>query len=200
MAATSTKRQYVHFGRGGAGMTFATEGLLCICLISCDRQHDDEASRPSHVQRTAAQTSVADQQGRRFSTGVGGLGNMTSARRTSAAKQSQDATSQQNYDDDDDHKAYHDHSAPGIVLVKGGHSIGIGGFANRYIPSSAEDEEAAHNNEHFRRQSLANIAAARSRKSSQASTLVSEQGASRRGSLASLRDFVRAGGRRTSKV
>ena len=36
-----------------------------------------------------------------------------------------------------------------------------GGFANRYVPSSAEDEEAAHNNEHFRRQSLANIAAAR---------------------------------------
>jgi hypothetical protein len=57
---------------------------------------------------------------RRFSTGVGGAGNITSARHMSTAKRAEDA------DDDDDHKAYHDHSAPGIVLVKGGHSIGIG--------------------------------------------------------------------------
>jgi hypothetical protein len=61
-------------------------------------------------------------QQRRFSTGVGGAGNMSSI----SSRRSSQATEVASQASDDDERAYQDRSANGIVLVSGGHHTGIG--------------------------------------------------------------------------
>lgn len=73
------------------------------------------------------------------------------------------------------------------------HSLNAGGFVNRYHPAELEGNEARLNNETMRRQSLAGLA---TRKASMANFVPSGGEEIRRGSIASMRDFVRSIGRK----
>ncbi|KIW72082.1 hypothetical protein PV04_00303 [Phialophora macrospora] len=169
---TKDKASYVHFGRGGAGNFINT------------------STRDTHRPLETAESQSSDQpaqfsSGRRYSTGIGGTGNISFARKVDEA------------DDEDMTRLLYDRSAPGIVLVQGRHHTGRGGFANVYRPSDLEDQEAQLNNENMRRQSLASVA--QRRESMAMSTSVpSSASRGRRGSLASMRDFVMGMGRRSS--
>jgi hypothetical protein len=72
-----------------------------------------------------------------------------------------------------------------------------GGFANRYIPTTEEDDEARQNNENMRRQSVASVA--ERRKSLAGGNVIGDVDGARRGSLTSMRNFV-FGGRRESRA
>ncbi|KAJ9606455.1 hypothetical protein H2200_009416 [Cladophialophora chaetospira] len=177
---TKDKPTYIHFGVGGAGncMNAASHEL---------RRPSWEGDSQSPTPVEAANTNTA---GRRYSTGIGGTGNISFAKKVEAR--------QGEGQDDDLARLLHDRSAHGIVLAEGGHHVGIGGFANRYHPTNEEDQEARHNNETMRRQSLAGVAA---RKASMANVVPSSKSgeAGRQGSIASMRDFVLGMGRRGSK-
>ncbi|EXJ65294.1 hypothetical protein A1O7_01635 [Cladophialophora yegresii CBS 114405] len=176
---TKDKVSYVHFGRGGAG--------------NCTDAPARDARRPlwasdSKSASTPAQFNI----GRRYSTGIGGTGNFSFPRKVDDAKDAEGKN-------EDMARLLYDRSAPGIVLVEGGHHTGIGGFANRYQPTDLEDQEARLNNENMRRQSLAGVA--RRRASMAMSTcLPLKEPCSRTGSLASMRYFVMGMGRTPSKV
>ena len=72
-----------------------------------------------------------------------------------------------------------------------------GGFANKYTPTDIEDQEARSNNDKLRRQSLASMAARRKVNMTRSASSSGEEG-SRRGCLASMRDFIMR--RRESKA
>lgn len=113
---------------------------------------------------------------RRFSTGIGGIGNVSSARRLEQPKE-----------DDEMARLLHDIQAPGLVLVEGRHHTGIGGAANTYRPTAMEANEARINNENLRRQSVADQN--RRRESWAAVLPIGDR--SRRTSIAdSMKDFI----------
>jgi len=187
MAVQPNKSAYLHFGRGGAGNLVNTT--------------TEDKQDPSSFAESMS-SSVPPQPGqvtgrRRFSTGIGGTGNMSSLKKL---QQDQEADAKMR-------RELYDRSAPGIMLVEGGHHTGRGGFANRYHPTDEEIQEAKSNNEHVRRQSLAGMAERRKSslagKSSLPSPTVEEEGTGssrRKSSVAGLKDFVMGMGRRGSKV
>jgi len=130
MAAATSDDVSVHFGRGGAG-NIAKHSLK-------------DSQSPSHG--ADAPSRRREPSGRRFSTGIGGSGNIALARQLD----------RQNAEDETARLLY-DIQAPGIVLVDDGYYTGIGGAANTHRPTEAEINEARGNNEHMRRQSLARI-------------------------------------------
>ncbi|OCT54456.1 hypothetical protein CLCR_00940 [Cladophialophora carrionii] len=176
---TKDNVSHVHFGRGGAG--------------NCTDASARDARRPLWTSDSgSASTAAQFSYGRRYSTGIGGTGNFSFARKVDQAT---DAEAK----DEDMARLIYDRWAPGIVLVEGGYYTGIGDFANSYQPTDLEDQEARLNNENMRRQSLAGMA--RRRGNLAMSTCLPSNGPhSRRGNLASMRDFVMGMGRKSSKI
>ncbi|KIX06679.1 uncharacterized protein Z518_04655 [Rhinocladiella mackenziei CBS 650.93] len=122
--------------------------------------------------------------GRRFRTGIGGVGNISSTNKLGERPEAEDMAC-----------LMCDIQAPGIVLVEGSAHTGRGVGSNTYQPTDAEIEEARMNNENMRRQSITSI---NQRRESPAASLPSNTWASRRTSVAdSMKDFIM--GRRTSK-
>jgi len=120
--------------------------------------------------------------GRRFSTGIGGSGNISSASKLEQQNEREEMA-----------RLLHDMQAPGIVLADEGYHVGRGGAANAYKPPDSEIDEARLNNENMRRQTLANI---ERRRESLAGSVGSAR--SRRASVTdSMRDFFSS--RRVSK-
>ncbi|KAK5417049.1 hypothetical protein LTR06_003036 [Exophiala xenobiotica] len=121
---------FIHIGRGGAG--------------NVTKSSMKESRRPSH-----SADSQSFRQGfgqRRFSTGIGGSGNMTAASQLEKQNEAEETS-----------RLLYDMQAPGIVLLDEGYHTGRGGSANKYQPTEDEIDEARQNNENIRRQSLASI-------------------------------------------
>jgi len=123
------KASHVHFGRGGAG-TFSlltchpssastvltlhgTGNFVTASALETSRKSCSTDSQPS----TPTDTPNPNAAGRRYSTGVGGTGNISFARRVKDGGEAQD---------DDMARLLYDRSAPGIVLAEGGYHTGIG--------------------------------------------------------------------------
>ncbi|KIV77789.1 hypothetical protein PV11_09569 [Exophiala sideris] len=123
---------YIHHGRGGAGNVTNASAVD-------KRRPSRSADEQSHRRGFS---------GRRFSTGVGGSGNMSSQ---SKVRQSQQSEA------DETGRLLHDMQTPGIVLLEDSFHTGRGGAANKYKPSDEEIQEARENNENVRRQSLASL-------------------------------------------
>ncbi|KAI1613589.1 hypothetical protein EDD36DRAFT_417463 [Exophiala viscosa] len=174
MAATSDN-VYIHHGRGGAGNV--TNASMA------------DKRRPSHS--TDAQSYRREFSGRRFSTGVGGSGNMSSQ---SAVRQNQQNEA------DETARLLHDMQAPGIMLLEDPFHTGRGGAANKYKPSDEEIQEARENNENVRRQSLASVAQRRESLAalSQGESPSSSWSSRRMSVVDSMKDLLQ--GRRASKA
>ncbi|OQV01160.1 hypothetical protein CLAIMM_06562 [Cladophialophora immunda] len=175
MTAHPKDQAYVHFGRGGAGnivhsTTTATRRPSWIA----DSQSPSTATAPAGFPA-----------GRRFSTGIGGWGNASAVNK---CKDTPEA-------DEEMVRLLWDRQAPGIVLVEGGYHTGRGGAANVCTNTNLEDQEARSNNENMRRQSVASM---NQRRQSLASLMPSSGETSRRGSIASVRDYLMK--RRASKA
>jgi len=130
----------VHFGVGGAG------NVVRSSLKDARRpsQGGEDDSQPTNRRNSRGAS------GRRFSTGIGGRGNIAFANDLQHLDE-KDA------EGDETARLLYDMQAPGIVLVDEGSHTGIGGAANIYRPGEAEITEARENNENIRRQSLAGI-------------------------------------------
>jgi hypothetical protein len=165
---------FIHIGRGGAGTTACSSSLhihenatLTIEPGNVTNSSVKESRRPSH-----SADSQSFRQGfgqRRFSTGIGGSGNMTAASQLEKQNEAEETS-----------RLLYDMQAPGIVLLDEGYHTGrgkvscpppsavrwrgsrptdcvAGGSANKYQPTEDEIDEARQNNENIRRQSLASI-------------------------------------------
>jgi len=128
--ADTSDNVFVHFGRGGAG--------------NVTKPSFKDSQSPSHAADSTS--SRRELSSRRFSTGIGGSGNIALARQL-----------ERQNEEDETARLLYDMQAPGIVLVDDGYYTGIGGAANTQRPTEAEINEARENNEHMRRQSLARI-------------------------------------------
>jgi len=167
MVVTTSDKVYVHFGRGGAGN------------ITNPSPHSSR--RPGSIDPQSTKREVS---GRRFSTGIGGIGNISSANKLEQQTEAEEIAG-----------LLHDIQAPGIVLVERDQHTGRGGAANTYRPNDTEMSEARMNNEHMRRQSLATL---HQRRESLATSIPLSRGSSRRTSMAeSMKEFIM--GRRMSK-
>lgn len=98
-----------------------------------------DARRPSYA---SDDVTYRLRPARRFSTGIGGVGNIAI----------------NDNDKSEETRALLDSSAPGLVLLSSPAShYGIGGFANTAKSSDADIKEAQENNNRIRRASLASL-------------------------------------------